>query len=85
MGEPTIVFVPGFWEGPTVFSPLATALKAPPHSYPTISVTLPSMGKVSPGNGTLQGDVQSIRRQIEPLVESERDYPRHAFRMGLFG
>lgn len=73
MSKPTIVFVPGLWEGPTVFSALATTLESPPHNYPTLSVTLPNTGKASPGNETLQGDVRGIRRQIGPLVESGKE------------
>lgn len=73
MAKPTIVLIPGLWEGPIVFSSLARALSSPPHSLPTLSVTLPSTGTTSPGNGTLQADVRAIRAQIEPLITAGRD------------
>src|SRR5277367_2723445 len=73
MAKPTIVFVPGLWEGPTVFASLANTLESPLHNYPTLSITLPNTGKVSPDNGTLQGDVRGIRKQMEPLIEAEKE------------
>lgn len=73
MAKPTIAFVPGFWEGPTVYSSLAQTLSFPPHSLPTQLITMPSTGKTSPNNGTLQDDVRAIRAQIEPLIEAEKE------------
>jgi len=73
MVKPTIVFVPGFWEGPAVFASIATTLESPLHDYPTLSITLPSTGKVSPANENLQADVRSIRKQIKPLVDTGKD------------
>jgi pimeloyl-ACP methyl ester carboxylesterase len=73
MAKPTIVFVPGFWEGPAVFASLATTLESPLQDYPTLGITLPSTGKISPDNENLQADVRSIRKQIEPLVEAGKD------------
>lgn len=73
MAKPTIVFVPGLWEGPAVFSSLANTLSTPPHAYPIHLITLPNTGKVSPANLTLQGDVRGIRAQMEPLVEAGKE------------
>jgi pimeloyl-ACP methyl ester carboxylesterase len=73
MSKPTIVFVPGIWEGPTVFSSVANTLSSPPHAYPTLLITLPNTGKISPANETLQGDVRGIQAQMEPLVEAGKE------------
>jgi len=67
--KPTIVFVPGIWEGPTVFTSLSTTLQA--LGYPTETATLPSTGTSSPGNPTMRDDEQAIRYIVKRLVIDE--------------
>jgi hypothetical protein len=67
--KPTIVFVPGIWEGPTVFTSLSTTLQA--LGYPTETATLPSTGTSSPGNPSMRDDEQAIRYIVKRLVIDE--------------
>jgi pimeloyl-ACP methyl ester carboxylesterase len=67
--KPTIVFVPGIWEGPTVFTPLSTTLQT--LGYPTETATLPSTGTSSPGNPSMRDDEQAIRYIVKRLVIDE--------------
>jgi pimeloyl-ACP methyl ester carboxylesterase len=67
--KPTIVFVPGIWEGPTVFTSLSTTLQA--LGYPTDTATLPSTGTSSPGNPSMRDDEQAIRYIVKRLVIDE--------------
>ena len=68
--KPTIVFIPGLWEGPTVFAQVGTTLEA--LGYPTIITSLPSTGTTSPGNPTMRDDEQAIRYIIKRLVVDEQ-------------
>lgn len=56
---PSILFVPGLWEGPTPFTQVSTLLQA--QGYATEITTLLSTGKISPGNLTMEGDIAPIR------------------------
>jgi pimeloyl-ACP methyl ester carboxylesterase len=67
--KPTIVFVPGLWEGPTVFTSISTTLQA--LGYPTVTATLPSTGTSSPGNPSMRDDEQAIRYIVKHLVVDE--------------
>jgi pimeloyl-ACP methyl ester carboxylesterase len=67
--KPTIVFVPGIWEGPTVFTSLSTTLQA--LGYPTETATIPSTGTSSPGNPSMRDDEQAIRYIVKRLVIDE--------------
>ncbi|KAI9840917.1 MAG: hypothetical protein M1838_003853, partial [Thelocarpon superellum] len=60
--KPTIVIVPGFWEGPEVFDEVTSTLQAV-YGYKT-------HGPTSPGNPTQEDDVVAIRQKLEPLVEA---------------
>ena len=66
MATPTIIFVPGFWEGPTIFDTVASTLNA--QGYDTAYAPIASTGHASPGNPTILDDIQQIRRVIEPHV-----------------
>lgn len=67
MAHPVVVFVPGFWEGVTVFDGVRRSLESA-HGYRTVAVPLASTGTASPGNPGLKDDVRGIRAAIEPLV-----------------
>lgn len=69
MSKPTIVFVPGIWEGTSVFDTVASSLRG--YGYNTVYAPLASTGRASPGNPTLLDDVQHIRDVLTPLVEKE--------------
>lgn len=71
MSKPTIVFVPGFWEGPSPFSAIATALSK--HGYETVTAPLSSTGKPSPNNPSMYDDIAAIRAVIAPLVEDGKE------------
>lgn len=70
MAKPTLVFVPGIWEGPSVFDVVTNLLRG--HGYNTL-YALVSTGHKSPGNPTLLDDVQHIHNVIKPLVEEDKD------------
>lgn len=63
---PIIFFVPGFWEGPSVFGPLSSLLIK--DGFTTQTAVLPSTGTTSPGNPTMKDDVAAVRRQIEHVI-----------------
>lgn len=67
-----IVFVPGLWEGPTVYTSIASTLQVS-YGYTTTTIALVSTGTTSPGNPSLQDDVRGIRLVIEPLVEQGKE------------
>ena len=64
---PTIVFVPGFWEGSAPFLHVVSLLQK--EGYSTEIATLPSTGTVSPGNPSMHDDIAAIRSFIINLVE----------------
>lgn len=72
MAEPTIIFVPGFWEGPTIFAPVISKIESE-YGYHTSTVTLPSTGTLPPSIKTFADDVKAIQRAIENHVEEGRD------------
>lgn len=69
---PTILFVPGLWEGPTVFNAVSSLLTAA--GFKTETAVLPSTGATSPGNPGMKDDIASIRNHLQGLVsEGEED------------
>ena len=64
---PTILFVPGFWEGSAPFSDVASLLQA--QGYPTEIATLPSTGTVSPGNPSMKDDIDAIHSTVTKIVD----------------
>ena len=69
MSKPTIIFVPGFWEGPEVFASIRATLEHP-HGYSTAVAPLISTGSSSPGNPSMADDIVSIRAVVESYVVS---------------
>jgi len=67
--KPTILFVPGIWEGPTVFNHVCSLLQD--LGFPTQTCTLPSTGTKSPGNPSMHDDKLAIRSVVQKLVEEE--------------
>jgi hypothetical protein len=68
---PTIIFVPGLWEGPTVFEKVTSILQS--QGYTTQAASLVSTGTTSPGNPTMNDDIANIRSTISKVVEAEQE------------
>lgn len=64
---PTILFVPGFWEGPKVFTPVCDLLRA--DGFTTEVCTLPSTGTTSPGNPTMADDIAAVRDHLKSILQ----------------
>lgn len=69
--KPTILFVPGFWEGPAPFAPVTTLLQTA--GYPTQTATLPSTGASSPNNPSMKDDIAAVRSRIIDLIDDDDD------------
>ena len=67
IAKPTIVFIPGFWEGPLPYKWICDDLQEI-HNYPTAIATLPSTGASSVEGASFTRDVAAIRKVIEDLV-----------------
>lgn len=68
---PIILFVPGLWEGPTVFTKVSYLLQA--KNFNTLTVTLPSTGTSSPGNPSIHDDEAAIRTVVQERVEEGKE------------
>lgn len=71
MTPPTIVFVPGFWEGSAPFEKISSILQG--YGFPTEIAALISTGKISPGNPNMLDDIAAIRSAVRKLVESGQE------------
>lgn len=72
MSKPTLVFVPGFWEGPQVFSAIVSNLESQ-HSYNTKTVPLASTGTAPPHAKTFTDDVRGVALMIEELADQGKE------------
>lgn len=70
MSKPTIVMVPGAWHKPVIYSGVVTALSN--HGYPTVSLSLPSVGAVPPLQD-FSSDVAAIRDCLTELVSDDKE------------
>ena len=68
---PTILLVPGFWEGPEAFEALSSQLTS--SGYTVLTAKFLSTGTVSPGNPSMSDDIAGIRKQIEVVVDKNDD------------
>ncbi|TVY36053.1 hypothetical protein LSUB1_G006303 [Lachnellula subtilissima] len=66
---PTILFVPGYWEGPVTFERVVSLLRS--QGCPTEIAELVSTGTTSPGNPSMLDDIAAIRLVVQKLVEEE--------------
>ncbi|KAJ5720795.1 uncharacterized protein N7483_008729 [Penicillium malachiteum] len=64
---PVVLFVPGFWEGPSVFNKVTSLLEA--DGIATEVAELPSTGKISPGNPTMRDDISAVWIRIKTILE----------------
>ena len=67
--KPTIVLVPGAFHTPAHFLPLTKILHE--SSYPTVCVSLPSIGAQAGSSAGYAEDVGAIRSTVEKLIEDE--------------
>ena len=68
---PTIVFVPGFWEGGAPFAKVISILQS--QGYPTDIALLPSTGTTSPGNPSMSDDIAAVHSKIAEIVNKDQD------------
>ena len=66
--SPTILFVPGFWEGAAPFADVSARLQS--KGFQTEVALLPSTGTTSPGNPSMQDDIAAIRQKVSGLVDA---------------
>ena len=71
MTPPTILFIPGFWEGSAPFAQVRSLLEA--HGFPTEVAPLISTGKSSPGNPSMLDDIAAVRTTVSKLIENRRE------------
>ncbi|KAF5604635.1 hypothetical protein FPANT_1424 [Fusarium pseudoanthophilum] len=64
---PTVFIVPGFYEGPTVFQPLADSLNE--RDFETVITTISSTGKTPPDSPNMGDDIANIAKDLAPVVE----------------
>ena len=69
--SPTVLLVPGFWEGTEPFENVSSLLakKGLSNSF----APLVSTGTTSPGNPSMRDDIAAIRSSVEALVTAEKD------------
>jgi pimeloyl-ACP methyl ester carboxylesterase len=72
MTKPTIVFVPGFWEGTAVYSAVTSILESQ-CQYQTKIIPLVSTGTASPHHKTFADDVRYIKEAVEHLVNEGKE------------
>ncbi|KAF9761685.1 hypothetical protein IL306_003742 [Fusarium sp. DS 682] len=68
---PTIFIIPGFYEGPTVFQPLADKLIA--RGFKTVITSISSTGKTPPNSPNMDEDILNIANELAPVVEEADD------------
>ena len=68
---PTILFVPGFWVGPTPFEQVSSFVESA--GFPTQITELTSTGTTSPGNPGMRDDIAALRSAVAKLVDAQKD------------
>ena len=72
MPRPTLVFLPGFWEGPAAFSKVLNIINSK-YSYPTEVIPLSSTGTSTADGKDFTSDVVAIRDAISKLVDEGQE------------
>ena len=72
MVKPTLVFVPGFWEGPSVFSTITKVIESE-YDYPTKTLSLASTGTAPPHPKTFLDDCKGVAAAIEQLADEDKE------------
>ncbi len=68
---PTVVIVPGFWEGRESFKATTSAIISA--GYACTTVQLPSTGTVPPNNPTMHDDTNAIRKVLGEILEQGKE------------
>ena len=69
--SPTIIFVPGFWEGSAPFSKVNSLLQS--QGFITDIAEWPSTGTTSPNNPTMHDDIAAVRSKVVEYVDKEQE------------
>ena len=72
MSRPTLVFLPGFWEGPAAYSKVLNFINAK-YSYPTEVIPLSSTGTGTADGKDFTSDVVAIRDAISKLANEGQE------------
>ena len=72
MSRPTLVFLPGFWEGPAAYSKVLNIINSK-HSYPTEVIPLSSTGTSTGDGKDFTSDVVAIRDAISKLANEGQE------------
>ena len=72
MSRPTLVFLPGFWEGPAAYSKVLNIINSK-HSYPTEVIPLSSTGTSTTDGKDFNADVVAIRDVISKLANKGQE------------
>ena len=68
---PTVVFVPGFWEGTECFDAVSHLLSQ--KSLATKTIPLLSTGTISPNNPSMRDDIDHIKSEVEEELNKGED------------
>ena len=68
---PTVLYVPGFWEGVEPFQQVASLLSA--KNIAVATSALRSTGTSSPGNPSMHDDIATIRSSVETLTAEDKE------------
>ena len=72
MSRPTLVFLPGFWEGPAAYSKVLNIINSK-HSYPTQVIPLSSTGTSTADGKNFTTDVVAIRDAVSKLANEGKE------------
>ena len=74
MTKPTVVFVPGLWEGPQAYVEVRSLVAQA--GYETVAAALVSTGKAynkDPPSPSMYDDIATIRSTVETLVSADKE------------
>ena len=72
MSKPTLVFIPGLWEGVTAFSKVLNILTTQ-YNYPASAISLASTGTEGANAPTFSADVAAIHDKVEILANEGKE------------
>lgn len=71
MSKPTIIIIPGAWQKPVAFEGIVQLLEKT--GYPTTHVPLPTVGDLDAPLATLEDDIETVRKVLNPLLEEGKE------------
>ena len=72
MSRPTLVFLPGFWEGPAAYSKVLDIINSK-YAYPTEVIPLSSTGTSTADGKDFPSDVVAIRDAVSKLANEGQE------------